>query len=96
LASELHDIEDILAEVQESIRRREKLWFVKKTSTFNSSKPSANRVKIQLRADKQWEPEPGAHCDRSAYARYCPAVQEEPEPLPERDRAPLQLALEFW
>lgn len=49
----------------------------------------------QLRYDRQWAPVTGDHCDRCAYARYCPAVRAKPDPLPE-DAKPepgLQLVL---
>ncbi|MGA1133988.1 MAG: RecB family exonuclease [Prochlorotrichaceae cyanobacterium] len=49
----------------------------------------------QLRADETWQPHSGEHCQRCSYARYCAAVQEEPEPLPEglKPRPQLQLTL---
>lgn len=50
---------------------------------------------VQLRYDRQWTPFPGEQCDRCAYARYCPAMRAEPEPLPEeaKPEAGLQLVL---
>ncbi|MGF1499268.1 MAG: RecB family exonuclease [Elainellaceae cyanobacterium] len=50
---------------------------------------------VQLRHDQNWQPFPGQQCDRCAYARYCPAVQATPDPLPEdaRPEPQLQLAL---
>jgi len=50
---------------------------------------------LQLRYDQTWAPFPGDQCDRCAYARYCPAMRAEPEPLPEeaRPEAGLQLVL---
>jgi len=52
---------------------------------------------LQLRQDRRWVPFPGEQCDRCAYARYCPAIHADPEPLPD-DAKPeegLQLALSF-
>ncbi|HIK31042.1 MAG TPA: PD-(D/E)XK nuclease family protein [Oscillatoriales cyanobacterium M59_W2019_021] len=51
----------------------------------------------QLRTDLEWEPCPGDHCRHCSYARYCSAVTDNPEPLPENttDRPPLQLALDL-
>jgi putative RecB family exonuclease len=50
---------------------------------------------IELRQDQEWTPFPGAQCDRCAYARYCPAMQPDPDPLPEdaRPEPGLQLVL---
>lgn len=50
---------------------------------------------IELRRDRRWLPFPGNQCDRCAYARYCPGLQSEPEPLPEdtRPEPGLQLVL---
>ncbi|MEL6321846.1 MAG: PD-(D/E)XK nuclease family protein [Cyanobacteria bacterium J06626_14] len=50
---------------------------------------------VQLRHDRRWTPFPGDHCDRCAYAKYCPAVNTSPEPLPNEGRPtrPMQLAL---
>lgn len=50
---------------------------------------------LELRCDRRWTPFPGHQCDRCAYARYCPAMQSEPEPLPEdaKPEAELQLVL---
>lgn len=54
-----------------------------------------SELAVQLRYDRQWTPFPGEQCDRCAYARYCPAMRAEPEPLPEeaRPEAGLQLVL---
>jgi len=50
---------------------------------------------LQLRHDRRWLPFPGEQCDRCAYARYCPAIQADPAPLPEdaRPEPGLQLVL---
>lgn len=48
---------------------------------------------LQLRHDRRWQPFPGTQCDRCAYARYCPAIQAEPEPLPEEAKPEPQLQL---
>ncbi len=50
---------------------------------------------IELRRDQRWMPYPGGQCQRCAYARYCPALQTNPEPLPEaaRPEPGLQLVL---
>ncbi|MBF2001975.1 MAG: PD-(D/E)XK nuclease family protein [Synechococcales cyanobacterium M58_A2018_015] len=50
---------------------------------------------VELRRDQRWLPFPGEQCDRCAYARYCPAMQPDPDPLPEdaKPESGLQLAL---
>ncbi len=50
---------------------------------------------VQLRYDRKWVPFPGGQCDRCAYARYCPAMQADPEPIPDeaKPEAGLQLVL---
>ncbi|MBD2309106.1 PD-(D/E)XK nuclease family protein [Chroococcidiopsis sp. FACHB-1243] len=50
----------------------------------------------QLRTDCEWEPKAGEQCERCTYSRYCSAVQDSPEPLPDdiRSHQPqLQLVL---
>lgn len=50
---------------------------------------------LQLRSEAGWEPTPGGHCDRCGYKRYCPAMQDKPEPLPgtAKPAAEVQLVL---
>ncbi|KAI9129378.1 PD-(D/E)XK nuclease family protein [Acaryochloris sp. CCMEE 5410] len=48
---------------------------------------------LKLRADQDWEPEEGQHCDRCGYQRYCPARTKKPEPLPEGTREGRQVQL---
>lgn len=51
-----------------------------------------SKLAVRLRYDRGWEPTPGDHCDRCAFARFCPAVTAEPSPLPEtRSKSQLQL-----
>lgn len=50
---------------------------------------------VELRRDRRWLPFSGEQCHRCAYARYCPAMRADPEPLPEdaRPEPGLQLVL---
>ena len=50
---------------------------------------------MELRRDQCWHPFPGDQCNRCAYARYCPAMKSDPEPLPNdaRPQKGLQLVL---
>lgn len=41
-----------------------------------------HEIANHLRSDQRWEPNPNEQCDRCNYSRYCPAVQQHPEPLP--------------
>lgn len=54
-----------------------------------------SELAVQLRYDRKWAPFPGQQCHRCAYARYCPEMRAEPEPLPDeaRPEAGLQLVL---
>ncbi len=47
----------------------------------------------RLRTDEQWEPKTGEQCEVCTYARYCSAVQDEPEPLPPDTKSPSQIQL---
>jgi putative RecB family exonuclease len=50
-----------------------------------------------LLTEEQWHPKTGSHCQACTYARYCAAVQSEPEPLPDQlqPQRSLQLALQL-
>lgn len=48
---------------------------------------------VRLRCDRQWEPTPGDHCAQCGYARYCPAIHPDPEPLPDDARPAPELQL---
>lgn len=48
---------------------------------------------FKLRTDELWEALPGEHCSRCTYWRYCGAVQDNPEPLPENAKTPRQMQL---
>lgn len=54
-----------------------------------------SELAIELRRDQSWQPFPGNQCNRCAYARYCPAMRVDPDPLPEdaRPEQGLQLVL---
>ncbi len=52
-----------------------------------------SELAVQLRRDRQWTPVPSVECDRCAYTRYCPAMSNAPEPLPEEARPEPQLQL---
>jgi putative RecB family exonuclease len=54
-----------------------------------------SNLALRLRTDQTWEPAPTEHCLKCGYARYCPAMQSHPDPLPEAAKpAPgLQLTL---
>ncbi len=48
---------------------------------------------FKLLKDELWEASPGEHCARCTYSRYCGAIQEHPEPLPENAKTPRQMQL---
>jgi putative RecB family exonuclease len=47
----------------------------------------------RLRADDEWVPKVGGHCDRCGFAKYCAARTAKPEPLPEGGRKLKQVQL---
>jgi putative RecB family exonuclease len=70
--------------------------------SFSATPEHRNRVEqvirglaLELRQDKRWLPFPGEQCNRCAYARYCPAMRADPDPLPEdaKPESGLQLVL---
>ncbi|MEO0489047.1 MAG: PD-(D/E)XK nuclease family protein [Cyanobacteria bacterium J06659_2] len=71
--------------------------------SFEASAEQKTRVQglisdlaVQLLTDQTWQPKTGKQCDRCSFARHCPAVRPEPEPLPENLKSPkrtIQLAL---
>ena len=50
---------------------------------------------LRLLEQKDWQPSCGEQCGQCAYARYCSAVDAEPEPLPEVQRKSRRLQLCF-
>ncbi|MCU0523828.1 MAG: PD-(D/E)XK nuclease family protein [Elainella sp. Prado103] len=77
------------------LRTGEKVVYEATTRHRNRVEQVISDLAIELRRDQQWIPFPGKQCQRCAYARYCPALQREPEPLPEaaRPEPGLQLVL---
>lgn len=77
------------------LRTGEKICYEATASHRRRVESVISDLAIELRQDREWMPFPGAQCDRCAYARYCPAMRVEPDPLPE-DAQPergLQLVL---
>ncbi|MDX2096254.1 MAG: PD-(D/E)XK nuclease family protein [Leptolyngbyaceae cyanobacterium bins.59] len=67
------------------------LIFLRTTEKFSFKAGPEHKRKVQqiisnlavkLRDDENWQPTPGSQCQRCTYARYCPAVTEQPIPLP--------------
>jgi putative RecB family exonuclease len=50
---------------------------------------------LKLREEEEWQPKCGVQCGQCTYARYCPAIQKQPEPLPMSgyEKPKLQLCL---
>jgi putative RecB family exonuclease len=77
------------------LRTGEKICFTATPDHRRRVEKVISNLAVELRQDRRWSPFPGGQCDRCAYARYCPAMRAEPEPLPE-DAKPepgLQLVL---
>lgn len=47
----------------------------------------------KLRTDSQWEALPGEQCSSCTYSRYCSAVNDSPEPLPNNTKTNRQMQL---
>ena len=56
-----------------------------------------DELALRLLDEEDWQPQCGEQCGQCAYARYCSAVEAEPEPLPEvrQKTRKLQLCLSF-
>ncbi|MEO0803321.1 MAG: PD-(D/E)XK nuclease family protein [Cyanobacteria bacterium J06642_2] len=48
---------------------------------------------LRLRTDDCWPAEPGGHCDRCSFARYCNEASDAPDPLPHNSVSSPQLQL---
>ncbi len=76
------------------LRLSEKVQFAATPEHREQAESMISQLAVRLRYDRGWEPTPGDHCQRCAFARYCPAVSNNPAPLPERrNKSQLQLAL---
>lgn len=76
------------------LRTREKIRFEATATHKERVQQIIGKLAVRLRYDQGWEPTPGNQCDRCTFARYCPAVTENPASLPEtRAKSQLQLVL---
>ncbi|HEY9629272.1 MAG: PD-(D/E)XK nuclease family protein [Oscillatoriophycideae cyanobacterium NC_groundwater_1537_Pr4_S-0.65um_50_18] len=77
------------------LRTGEKICFPASVEHRQRVEAVISDLAVELRQDQRWLPFPGGQCDRCAYARYCPAMRAEPDPLPEdaKPEAGLQLVL---
>jgi putative RecB family exonuclease len=77
------------------LRTGEKICFEATPDHRRHVETVISELAVELRRDRRWQPFPGDQCDRCAYCRYCPAVQVDPEPLPDdaRPEQGLQLVL---
>jgi putative RecB family exonuclease len=77
------------------LRTGEKICFTATPEHRTRVEEVITDLAVELRQDQRWLPFPGEQCDRCAYARYCPAMRADPEPLPEgtKPEAGLQLVL---
>lgn len=77
------------------LRSGEKVSYIATPNHRQRVELAIGELATELRRDRRWNPQPGNQCNRCAYARYCPALQTNPEPLPEdtRPEPGLQLVL---
>ncbi len=74
------------------LRLGEKIQFVATAEQRQQAEAMISQLALRLRYDRGWEPTPGDHCHRCAFARYCPAVSNSPTPLP-ATRAEITVAI---
>lgn len=77
------------------LRSGEKICFEATPKQRKRVQELIGNLAMELRRDQRWHPFPGDQCNRCAYARYCPAMKSDPEPLPHdaRPQKGLQLVL---
>ncbi|MBE9177637.1 PD-(D/E)XK nuclease family protein [Oculatella sp. LEGE 06141] len=77
------------------LRSGEKISFEATPDHRHCVESMISDLAVELRSDRRWQPFPGNQCNRCAYSRYCPAVQADPEPIPDdaRPEQGLQLVL---
>ena len=77
------------------LRTGEKVSFTATPEHRQRVKAVISDLAVELRQDQRWTPTINQRCDRCAYARYCPAMRVDPDPLPEdaKPEAGLQLVL---
>jgi putative RecB family exonuclease len=75
------------------LRTGEKVTFMATPAQRLKVETTIGELAMRLRHDDCWQPTPGEQCGRCSYARYCAAVKENPEPLPDRVKPKQQLQL---
>jgi putative RecB family exonuclease len=77
------------------LRTGEKISFTATPAHRQRVEAVIGDLAVELRRDRRWLPFPGDQCNRCAYARYCPAMKADPDPLPDdaRPERGLQLVL---
>lgn len=79
------------------LRTGEKFTFYASPEHKEMAEETITEIALRLREECDWEPAPGEQCAKCYYARYCPAVQDEPQPMPANAKPlkALQLVLDF-
>jgi putative RecB family exonuclease len=72
------------------LRSGEKVVFPASEARIQKVRETIGEIALRLRSDRQWQPCKGDHCKRCSYARYCSAVKDNPDPLPEEEIKPKQ------
>ncbi len=65
------------------LRTGEQVGFEATTEYKQRVRATIGQLALHLRTDREWTPTPGEHCQQCNYAKYCAAIQVDPEPLPE-------------
>jgi len=75
------------------LRTGERISFEVTPELKGQLKDTIGELALSLRADAQWEPAPGEQCNPCGYKRYCPAIEDKPEQLPETAKPASQVQL---
>lgn len=75
------------------LRTGEKIVFEASSEHKQQVEAVISELAWKLRTDDLWEARTGEQCEVCSYKRYCAAVEDNPEPLPQTAIAPQQMQL---
>jgi putative RecB family exonuclease len=75
------------------LRTGEKIVFEASSEHKQQVEAVIGELAWRLRTDELWEAKTGEQCEVCSFNRYCAAVTDQPEPLPQSANAPRQMQL---